>query len=135
MFLKTRGLLVLTIVVLAGLMLMISGGCQPGGVAITSGQAMNKTITTSDTKDGDMHAHVYNLDVTDGDTYRIEIQSMGMATIMLWECGLREAYITDASAGSQTIDWTFEDTGTVEIWVEAYEWDCPAEYRLTMTKL
>ena len=83
MSVKSRGLLVLAIV-LVGIMLVISGGCQPTGIMINSGQLYTKTITTSDTKDDEMHAHVYNLDVADGDTYRIEIQSVGMSTIMLW---------------------------------------------------
>ena len=133
MSMKIRGLFI-CLVILTSVILIISGGCQPGGVAVTSGQLLKGEITTDDTKDGDMHADVFTLDVTDGDTYRVELQSLDNATIMIWECGLREAYITDATMGSQTMNWTFEDTGTVEIWVEAYEWDCTARYELTMTK-
>ena len=137
MSLKPKSLLILTVVLAAVLFIGLAGGCGGACIEVEPGFMYHDTITTSDILDVDrLRAHVYCLNVDEGDTYSIELQALSDTPFQVWECNGREAWILEVySKGSQTVNWTFDSAGKKEIWIEAYEEDLPAEYNLCITKV
>ena len=135
---KSMSLIIVTLMLAAILITGLAGCTSVDCTEHQSGITYNKTITTSDITDptdSSLKAHVYCLNTDAGATYIIEIQSLSNTSIQVWECGQREAYITEVSVGTEMVSWTFDRDGEKEIWIEAYEYACPAEYILTITEV
>ena len=132
---KSRGLLTITMVLAAVVLIGLASGCD--GDSMVLGITNHESITLSDRTDpaDDMlRADVYDLHALAGETYTFEVESLSDATIQVWECNGREIQILWVyGKGKERVDWTFDRDGKKEIWVEAYKEELPADYTLRIT--
>ena len=133
---RTKSLQIMAVLFVAIFLLSLAGGCD-SFLKIQLDHLYEDTITASDTRDGTLRAHVYTLDAETSETYIFTVESTSTASIQVWECNGRSAQILEAwgGGGEMVVYWTFDSDGEKDIWVEAFVDECPAPYKMTITKL